>query len=55
VWVCLWSDYEIIINNTWIIFCFRAEHDMKINIFDKEHGVMRMTVPAKSLHTMIYK
>ncbi|KAG5671449.1 hypothetical protein PVAND_001645 [Polypedilum vanderplanki] len=32
-----------------------AEHSMDVNVFDKEHGVLRLELPAKSLHTLIYK
>lgn len=32
-----------------------AKHRLDVNIFDKKHGALRISVPEKSIHTLIYK
>jgi glucosylceramidase len=40
---------------TAIILYNIADHELDVNIFDKTNGVLRMSLEAKSIHTLIYK
>lgn len=34
---------------------FRADMKLDVNVFDKSYGALRVTLPGKSIHTLIYK
>ncbi|KAL7024080.1 hypothetical protein ACKWTF_012898 [Chironomus riparius] len=40
---------------TVVILYNMAEHYLHVNIFDHDHGALRLDLPAKSAHTVVYK